>query len=704
METLNSAIVLLNSWGRVVCDFAGRMLVQSSILIGLLLIADVCLRRRASARFRYAMWLLVLVKLVLPPSLALPTGAAYWLGRYMPATPAISELSPVTGSLVLPPYIEPRADVGAAPVSMVQTVAEPRVLPLQGPGLALLGWVAGVLLLLALVLWQIVAMRRSLARSRPAGAQMIALLEDCRAELGIAVRVRIMLTNDLHSPAVCGFLRPVILLPAVLVPMGRASTAALPHRELAPGVPALPKGIPELFGRSKDSILEKFGEPKHIFYGDQVYTLESLPMMYYMAYEDLSFRVQEDMVAEITLLSPDHVLGNGVRVGDSEEKVKQAFGPDYRLNPTEFKDFLIYEDLGINFEIHKQDRSVMEINIDYDYGDPARLEAQARAGEFSAQLPQKIAQINIDSADLKQVLAVFGEPVKYAWGPKTFSADRLPDRFIAVYPGSFRVFMMNDRIVELRFEQGSTYAYAGKLRIGATLEEALAVLGAPARTVEGKPISWSDSQNVLFKDIEGRKGHCYYHRPDQGVRVWFGNYKVAAIYMTRSDYGADDPVTPADAEFARLLQTRVAALNIDSAGPEQIKAIFGEPTTYVWGSQTLKPDALPDRYVMNYPYGFCVFMMGDRIMEIRHERHRGGSPYVYRGTLRIGSTIEEAVALLGEPTETVTDQENQFKDGVLYRYASGDGYYHRSDQKVRLFFGGGKVIAIYMTRSDFPVH
>jgi len=174
--------------------------------------------------------------------------------------------------------------------------------------------------------------------------------------------------------------------------------------------------------------------------------------------------------------------------------------------------------------------------------------------------------------------------------------------------------------------------------------------------------------------------------------------------MTRSDYGADDPVTPADAEFARLLQTRVAALNIDSAGPEQIKAIFGEPTTYVWGSQTLKPDALPDRYVMNYPYGFCVFMMGDRIMEIRHERHRGGSPYVYRGTLRIGSTIEEAVALLGEPTETVTDQENQFKDGVLYRYASGDGYYHRSDQKVRLFFGGGKVIAIYMTRSDFPVH
>ena len=33
-------------------------------------------------------WLLVLVKLVLPPSLALPTGVNYWLGRYLPAIAA----------------------------------------------------------------------------------------------------------------------------------------------------------------------------------------------------------------------------------------------------------------------------------------------------------------------------------------------------------------------------------------------------------------------------------------------------------------------------------------------------------------------------------------------------------------------------------------------------------------------------------------
>lgn len=845
METLNSTIALLNDWGRACCDFAGRMLLQSSVLIGVLLLADLCLRKRVSARFRYGMWLLVLVKLVLPPSLALPTGAAYWLGRYLPATPAVAEPSPIAGSLVLPPYAEPLGNIGMMPVGVVQTVTEPRILPLQWPGLMLLGWIAGVLLLLAVVLWQIVSMRRSLARSRPAGAQMAALLEECRAELGIAARVRIVLTNDLHSPAVCGFLRPVILLPAVLppglwlegvrtilihelthikrrdpwlslmqtvlqvayfwhplawaanaklrylrelavdetvvarlqsraqhytdtlidiaqmafrkpafslrligiaeskralerrithmlnrqhisnrpapgwigllavlvigavlVPMGQAPLAAQAQQTVTQSVPALPEGIKELFPLSKDDILEKFGTPEHIFLGDHTYTLDNLPDEYFLCYEGLSFAMSNGAVGGVTLLSPAYVFGNGIRVGDSEEKVKEAFGPGYALNETESKDFLIYEALGINFEIHKQDRSVMEINLKSEYGDPAQMEAYARAAEFSAQLPPKIAQFSIDTADLNQVLATFGQPVKYVWGPKTLPPDQLPDRFIAVYPGDFQVFISNGRVVEVRHEHGSKYVFAGKLRVGSTLEEALAVLGTPEKTVEGQEIDWQNSRNVLFWDIGGGKGYGYYHRPDQKVRVWFWNGKVSAIYMTRSDYGQSraQPDIPDDPEFARLLQERVARLNIDSANADQVRAIFGAPLKYVWGDKTFTVDALPDYYIMSYPCGFSVFMTGDQIREIRHSRN---SPYVYAGTLRIGSTMEEAIALLGEPTETVTGQKNEFKDGVLYRGVDGEegaGYYHRSDQKVRLFFAGGKVIAIYMTRSDYPVH
>jgi len=814
------------------------MLLQSSILIGLLLIADLCLRRKVSARFRYGMWLLVLVKLVLPPSLAMPTGAAYWLGKCIPA--ASTRPEPATAvdlSFEFPAtYAGPLQGAIATPVRETKVVVAPHIAPLRWPGAAMLLWIGGGLTLTTVVLWQIASVKRSLGRSRPAGREMIDLLEDCRVDLGIAAPVTVRLLDDLRSPAVCGFLRPVILLPAamppglwsegvrtilihelihvrrrdpllslaqtalqvlyfwhplvwaanarlrflrelavdetvvgglrsqaqrytdtlveiaamtfrkpalslrlmgiaeskralerrithmlnqhisnrrapgwlgllailalgaVLVPMGQGGATALAGQSGAQAAPALPAGIAELFNLDKDAVLAQFGPPLHIFLGDQTYTLDNLPEAYFMVYEGLSFAMGDGVVGGITLLSPNYVFGNGVRVGDSEDKVKKAFGKESGLQETEFKDFLNYEALDLNFEIDKQDRTVMEINIGKDYGDPAQVQAYANAAQFTAQLPQKISAFAIDSADMNQVLATFGEPVKYVWGQKTLPADQLPDRYIAVYPSGFRVFMMGKHVVEIRHEGGSQYAFAGKLRIGSTLEEALAVLGAPDKTVQGEEIDWGDSKNVLFRDIAGRKGYDYYHRPNLRVRLWFANDKVSAIYMTRGDYGQDNN-EPADPEFARLLQTRVDALDIDKAGREQIIALFGPPSGYVWSDQTFTPDALPDNYIMRYPYSLDIWLQKGRIMEVRHGRHGRVSPYVYRGVLRVGSTIEEAVALLGEPTETVAG-ENEFKDGVLYRNG-GDGYYHRSDQKVRLFFAGGKVIAIYMTRSDY---
>ncbi len=609
MDAIDSAIVLLNSWGRVCCDFAGSMLLQSSALIGLLLIADLCLRARVSARFRYAMWLLVQVKLVLPPSLAAPTSVNYWLGRYLPTVSTAEK--PAARSVLATPLRWVELPVGSHAVSTIPAQAAESPPPaLDWAGLVLFAWSVGTLLLLALVVRRIVSVRRSLARSHPGDSQRVALLKECRADLGITVPVTLRLTDDAHRPAVCGFLHPVILLPkalppglghealrtifthelthikrcdpwvdlaqavlqvvyfwhplvwaanarlrhprelavdetvvatlrsqalcytdtlidiaemafrkpafslrligiaeskralerrithmlnphtfnrgapgwsgvvailalgAVLVPMGQASPAAQTQQQAVQSAPALPAGIAELFQLDKDGVLKKFGKPRDIFYRDQTYTLDNLPETYYLVYEDLSFC------------------------------------------------FCVHENAVI--EIHKQDRSVMEINIDPDYGSPARLQAYARADEFAASLPQKLAQFDIDKADLKKVIATFGEPVKYIWGPKTLRADQLPNRFIAVYPGSFHVFMLNDRVVEVRHEYGSKYVFAGKLRVGSTLEEAIAVLGAPVKTVQGEGIDWQDSANVLFRDIDGEKGHDYYHRADQKVRVGRG--------------------------------------------------------------------------------------------------------------------------------------------------------------------------------------
>jgi beta-lactamase regulating signal transducer with metallopeptidase domain len=156
--------------------------------------------------------------------------------------------------------------------------------------------------------------------------------------------------------------------------------------------------------------------------------------------------------------------------------------------------------------------------------------------EFTRRLPAKIRQLNIDTADYGRVIEIFGKPIKYVWGKKTFTEDDLPIRYIMVYPSQFRVFMSGNKIAEIRHESGFNYVFRGKLRHGSTLDEVFEVIGHPENIVEGEQNSFEDG--VLYKDIDGRKGHCYYARSDQNVRLWFLDYKIIAIYMTRSEHGA----------------------------------------------------------------------------------------------------------------------------------------------------------------------
>ena len=104
------------------------------------------------------------------------------------------------------------------------------------------------------------------------------------------------------------------------------------------------------------------------------------------------------------------------------------------------------------------------------------------------------------------------------------------------YPSGFSVWMSDGHVEEIRFGGRSQYAYGNVLRIGSTLAEALDLLGQPDEVVVGKN-EYKD--RVLYRDIDGQKGHDYYHRADQNVRIWFANDKIAAIYMTRSGFPAE---------------------------------------------------------------------------------------------------------------------------------------------------------------------
>ena len=156
--------------------------------------------------------------------------------------------------------------------------------------------------------------------------------------------------------------------------------------------------------------------------------------------------------------------------------------------------------------------------------------------EFRRDFPEKIAKLNIDTANLDDVIRTFGQPIEYIWGNQSFDKKNLPRQYVVVYPYSFYVCIRGNQVIELRHEgPGTGYAFRDKLRVGSSLDEVLEVVGQPTKTVEGKKNWFEDG--VLYKDIDGRKGYCYYGRADQNVRLFFSNYKVTALYVTRSDYG-----------------------------------------------------------------------------------------------------------------------------------------------------------------------
>ena len=123
---MNAVIEGLNAWGARFAGFALPMLLQSAVLITLLFALDLALRKRVRATLRYAVWMLVPVKLALPPSLASPTGATYWLPAETTARYSMLARAPAAG---------PEHVVIRSPYKPISTVRRVAALESDSPGL-----------------------------------------------------------------------------------------------------------------------------------------------------------------------------------------------------------------------------------------------------------------------------------------------------------------------------------------------------------------------------------------------------------------------------------------------------------------------------------------------------------------------------------------------------------------------------------------
>lgn len=135
---------------------------------------------------------------------------------------------------------------------------------------------------------------------------------------------------------------------------------------------------------------------------------------------------------------------------------------------------------------------------------------------------KKLSQLKPPTAAV--VESVLGEPQKYVWETRV----ALPNTYIMWYSAGVQVMIMNDMIEEIRFTRPG-FEVMG-IKYGTTLNKVIRIFGEPIKTMTGvkKSELASFKSNVLYRDIGGRKGYCYYRKNKRGFL--FIDNKVSAFY------------------------------------------------------------------------------------------------------------------------------------------------------------------------------
>jgi beta-lactamase regulating signal transducer with metallopeptidase domain len=205
--SFSSFVLWFNDTGTSSTAVAVSMSVQLAVLVGVLSGVDWLIRHRARAALRHGLWMLVVIKLLLPVDLLLPTAIAYWAAPWL-VTPAVRVPRVAASSATV--VSEVSQIVG--PVGLkTETPAHPK---LQLAGGLLLVWVVGCG---AWAIWVLVRSRevaRPVRDSDEAPEALQAVLAETAAGLGLRSKLpRLRLTDTAQGPALCGLFRPVILLP-----------------------------------------------------------------------------------------------------------------------------------------------------------------------------------------------------------------------------------------------------------------------------------------------------------------------------------------------------------------------------------------------------------------------------------------------------------------------------------------------------------
>jgi len=176
----------------------------------LVLAVQWALGRRLSPRWRYGLWLLVVVRLALPWTVPSAVSLFNFVSWARASEAVVSLRATPPPSAVVQSTVSAPVQMPAQQAAVALAAAAPRFTLSWLP----LAWAAGALTLaLCLVithyrLWRRVTPCRPLIDS-----PVLNLLEDCKQRMGVRVPVALVETAAVDGPCLFGFMRPRLLLP-----------------------------------------------------------------------------------------------------------------------------------------------------------------------------------------------------------------------------------------------------------------------------------------------------------------------------------------------------------------------------------------------------------------------------------------------------------------------------------------------------------
>jgi len=184
---------------------------QGSVLIALIVLVQLILRGKLGIRWHYLLWVLLLIRLAVP-----------WLPE---SKMSVFNLLPksIQQGRIIEAFSEPQSARGMGFYLYAESEDTQKTRPEDDSktfftkfvSMVPLLWLLGAVVLAVYVcagnlhLWWLVTRERPLTDQK-----ILDLLEDCKSEMGIRTILGVVITDKVTSPALFGFVRPRLLLPA----------------------------------------------------------------------------------------------------------------------------------------------------------------------------------------------------------------------------------------------------------------------------------------------------------------------------------------------------------------------------------------------------------------------------------------------------------------------------------------------------------